>query len=337
MVFKNERMTLSVKSIGLAAAAILGLSACGGGDAAGGDYPEPDVSLNVGVAPDFFFTHLYLAVEEGFLAEQGIDANITEFASGLEASEGVISGQADLTGTTSATFGLLADSEGDFVAIAADRRGDGWFGLVGVDGLDIQDSSDVKGLEIATEHETVLDMHVRAFLEDHGLEEEDIDYQDVNTAQLVTGLSRGDFDAASLWEPNVTTALNNIDGAHIILDSEETMPVNGFTVAGNTIHEDQELANRVLTAIDNTIQWMEENPDEVIDRVMEISGIKDEELARTVQDKITYGLSFDEEEVDAIYAGRDFYQEHGIAEATDEQLERTFDTEIFEVWKETQK
>lgn len=270
IINKTSRKIQRSFAVIASSAMLLSLSACGSLDAASEGHPEPDISLNIGVAPDFFYTHYFIAVEEGFMAAEGIDARLTEFPSGREASEAIIAGQADLTGTTAATLSVLAESDNDLEAIASDQRGDGWFSIVTDGDVEVNDASDLQGLSIATEHSTVLDQHVRTFLDEHDVNPEDIDYGNVNIPQLVTGLARGDFEAASMWEPNVSTALYNIEGAEVALDSDETLPLNGFTAAGPTITDDPEVAERVLTALDKTIEWMEDNPDDVIDRVMDI-------------------------------------------------------------------
>ncbi|WP_170228461.1 ABC transporter substrate-binding protein [Nesterenkonia populi] len=316
----------------VSAASLLTLSACGdgGGNA---DHPEPDASIVVGVAPDFFFTHLYVAVQEDFFAAEGIEAELVEFPSGMEATEAITAGQADITSTTSSTLSLLAGSGSDVTALASNLVGDGWYGIVANEEAgDVSDSSDLEGLTLAAPHGSVLDMHVRNFLESHNLSAEDIDYEDVNAAQLVTGLTRGDFDAASMWEPNVSQSLAETEGSSVVLDSEETMPVTGYTVGGSDVVEDEELAVRVLTALDNAIDWIEENPDEVLDLVMENSGIDDESLAQTVQDKVSYRLDFSEEEVDEIYESRDFYESLGMTDATDDDVTQMYDTSTFEEW-----
>lgn len=84
------------------------------------------------------------------------------------------------------------------------------------------------------------------------------------------------------------------------------------------------------------MEWMDDNPDEVIDRVMDISGIQDEDLARTVQEKITYNLSFSDDQISDIYTTRDFYIEQGVIdETTDEQVAEMYDVSFMESWQES--
>ncbi len=318
---------------GLAVGSLVTLTACGGGTAAGDDVPEPVASIDVGVAPDFFFSHLYLAVQEGFFAAEGIDATITEFPSGGEATAAITAGQSDITSTTASTISTLAGRGGDVTALASNLVGDGWFAIVsnGQAG-EIGSAADLEGLSVAAQAGSVLDMHVRTFLLDHGADTDVIDYRDVTSAQLVTGLSRGDYDAASMWEPNVSRALTNIEGSSVVLDSDETMPVTGYTVAGAGITSDPDIVHRVLTALQNTIVWMDENPAEVLELVMGNSAIDDEELAQTIQDKITYRLDFSEEDVAAIHEAGAFYREQGLIEATEEDLEAMYDVSFYESW-----
>lgn len=321
----------------LSSGALLALTACGDSGAAGDDHPEPDVSLTVGVAPDFFYSHYYFAVREGFLAAEGIDASLTEFPSGREASEAIVAGQADVTGTTSSTLTVLAESDNDLVAIASEQRGDGWYGVVTNGDVDVSDVSDLEDLNIGTEHRTVLDQNVRAFLDSQDLGVDEIDYSDVNLAQLLTGLTRGDYEAASMWEPNVSSALANIDGAEVVLNSDEVMPAIGFMAVSPQVHEDEDVAHRLLTALDNTVEWMADNPDAVMDHVMETSGIDDEEVAEAVQEKITYEVGFSDEAVDDLYESRDFHVEQEIVgDVTEEQIAEMYDTELIESWEADQ-
>lgn len=311
------------------------LTACADDSATGAaDYPDPVASIDVGVAPDFFYTHLYLAVEKGFFAENGIDATLTEYPSGSEATEAITAGQNDLTSTTATTIASLSGSGSPAKAIGGNLVGEGWFAIVGNEGLgDVSTIEDLEGASIAAQHTTVLDMHVRSFLAMHDQTVDLVDYQDVKMAQLITGLTRGDYDAASMWEPNVTKALQSVPGASVVLDSDEALDVAGYLVASADVYEDQDVADRVLTAISETIAWMEENPDEVLATAMENSGLDDEELARTVQDKITYAMSaFTPERVAEIEAAAAFFTEQGVLDATPEETAEVYLPEVYDAW-----
>ncbi|WP_069387896.1 ABC transporter substrate-binding protein [Cellulosimicrobium cellulans] len=318
----------------LALVAATALTACSDATASGGDHPEPVASIDVGVAPDFFYTHLYLAVEQGFFAEQGIDATLTEYPSGAEATEAITAGQNDLTSSTATTLASLAGSGSPARSIGGNLVGNGWFAVVGNESLgDVSSVEDLEGASVAAQHTTVLDMHVRTFLDSHGESVDLIDYQDVKMAQLITGLTRGDYQAASMWEPNVTKALESVPGASVVLDSDEALDVAGYLVASADVYEDQDVADRVLTAIAETIEWMDAHPEEVLATAMENSGLDDEELAQTVQDKITYEMSgFTPERVAEIEAAAAFFTEQGVIDATAEETTETYLPEVYDAW-----
>jgi NitT/TauT family transport system substrate-binding protein len=328
---KTSRTLASGAALAMAAVT---LTACGSSSAAGDDTPEPVASIDVGVAPDFFYTHLYFAVEEGFFAQQGIDAKLTEYPSGSEATEAINAGQNDLTSTTATTIASLAGKDAPAKAIGANLVGQGWYGIVGSEELgDVDSIDDLAGVSVAAQAKTVLDMHVRTFLDTHGESVDFVDYQDVKTAQLLTGLTRGDFQAAAMWEPNVTKAVASIPGASVVLDSADVMDVRGYLISSPDVYENQDVADRVLTAVSNTIDWMNEHPEEVLEKAMDNSGLTDEELASTVQDKIGYEMSgFTPEHEAEIRGAAEFFSSEGVIDAEPEAATEVYLPEVYDTW-----
>jgi len=331
------KRTSRLAALGSLVAGSLLLAACSGSADAttsSGEEVETVATIGIGVAPDFFFSHLYFAVENGFFAEQGLEATLTEFASGQEATEAVISGQVDLTGTTGPTVVNFAARDTGVKAIGNYSTGEGWFAVVGNEQTkDVKDIEDVAGLKIATQFNNAIDRVVRKFLDNHGKDTSFVDYLDVKSPQLVSGLARGDYAAAALWEPNISTALQNIEGSSILLDSDEAVKMRGYNIFGKEVAEDADVRNRILTALDETITWMNENPDEVLAMAMKNSGIKDEELAASIQAKLTYELDLGQEDLDDIAAVQDFLEGQGILEATQEQIDASVGVEEFEAWR----
>lgn len=304
------------------------LTACGGASEA----TEGTTKITLAAAPDFFYSDMYLAVQEGFLEKHGFDAELVEFPSGAEAVEAINAGQVDVTSATAATIVNLAGKKADARAIGSTLVGDGWFSLVSGPDLDAHSISDLEGRTIAAQHNGVLDYHVRSFFGDHDYSLDNIDYQDVKNAQLLTGLSRGDFDAVSMWEPNVSKALASIPGSSVVLDSDETLPVTGYTVAGAAVYGDPDVMDRFQDAMAETIEWMEVNPDAVLELAMDKSGMSDEAMARTIQEKITYRWDFSATDTENLHATADFFRDMGLLTATDEQVAGVYDTSPFETW-----
>lgn len=291
-------------------------------------------AINVGVAPDFFFSHLYFAVQGGFLEEQGIKATLTEFASGQEATEAVTTGQSDLTGSTATTVVNLAGRDTGVKVLGSYADANGWFALVGnKQAAGITDIDDLAGMSVASQFGNAIDRVVRTFLANHGADVDLIDYRNVKSPQLMSGLARGDFAAAALWEPNISTALANIDGAEIILDSDQAVPVLGYNIFGKELADDPDLRERVLTALDNTIVWMQENPDEVVELAMSNSGIKDRDLATSIQSRMIYHpLTFDETNIEELADTAAFFRDQNLIDATDDDIADMYDQESFDTW-----
>lgn len=315
----------------IAAVLVGGLTACGSAEAS----EESKTKLTLAAAPDFFYSHIYLAVQEGFLEKHGIDAELIEFPSGAEAVEAINAGQADVSSATASTVVNLAGKGADAKAIGSNLVGNGWFSMVAGPNLQVSDISNLQGKTVAAQHNGVLDFHVRSFFADHSYGIDKINYQNVKNAQLLTGLSRGDFDAVSMWEPNVSKALATIPGSSVVLDSDKTLPVTGYTVVSSDVYGNEDVAKRFQDAMAETITWMKDNPEAVLELAMDKSGVSDEAMAKAVQGKITYRAEFSDTDVQNLHETADFFREMGLLKATDEQVKDVYDRTQFQAWSAT--
>lgn len=326
---------------GIGALAVIGLlSACSGG--AAGSNAASDVEITdtiaVGVAPDFFYTPFYFAVQKGFFADHGIQADLVEFPSGGEAVDGINAGQIDLTSASPTTLVNLAGKDSPARAISSNSVAEGWFAIVGGKKLaGAKSVDDLDGATFAAPHKGILDMETRTTFEVNGGDISKVDYQDVKAPQLVTGLARGDFDAVALWEPNVTKTLDSVPDTSIVLNSDEVMPSYGFTMASEKIWGDQDLADRVFAALQDGIDYMSEHQDETLQLVMKNSGISDEKIAQSIQDKMTFRLAFGADDIASLQAAQAFMTGQGVVSTTDEQFAATYMPEVYESYAASAK
>lgn len=298
------------KCVTLAAglAMALALTACGddGGSEGGGK------QLTVATQPDFFGIPLYLAVEKGFFEKEGLDAKVQEFPTGVEGTEAVVTGQADMTTVAGFPVASLAAKGAPVKVIGANATSNDWWGFAATD--DIKEPEDLYGKKVAFQSNSTANYWFDRFVEQHGLDKDKIEVVDAKFAQLVALFAKGDVDAIIHFEPNVTQAVSARKGSHVawVGGDDALNPLIGYVVAGSAISKDKDTGVKVLRALQAASDWMRENPDEVSKFVMTKTGISDAAQVKEIMAKIDFQVSFDDESLAQLQRIADYMLEKGL-------------------------
>lgn len=155
----------------------------------------------------------YLAIENGYFAEQGIEVEATRFTTGGEMTAPLAAGQLDV-GAGGITAGLLnAIARGLDLKIVADHShsapGRPVSALVVrqdlLAGGQIRTAADLRGRTLAIPSRTVSAMtSVRAWLAEGGLSLNDVSVQELPFPDMLPALANGSIDAAAPVEPFIT-------------------------------------------------------------------------------------------------------------------------------------
>ncbi|UCM87716.1 ABC transporter substrate-binding protein [Streptomyces marincola] len=254
-------------------------AACGPGG--GGDGSGPD-DLDLGVIPIIDVAPVRLGVEQGFFAEQGLDLTMTESQGGAAIVPAVTSGSLQI-GYSNIVSLLVARSQGVPVRMvsvgaraSADALDDGSGQLMAAD-EGITDVADLRGRTVAVN--TLLGINevaVRTGLERHGLSADDVSLVELPIPNMPAALAAGDVDAAMLSEPFTTIA--EADGAHAVPVSYaamgEGLPIAGWFTSESFAREHPDVLERFTTALERSLRYAEEHPDEaraVLDSYLDLA------------------------------------------------------------------
>lgn len=260
----------------LAALALLTpLAACGGdddsGDGGGGGAGEEVRELRVGVIPIVDVAPIYLGVEQGFFEERGMDIELVPGSGGAAAVPGVVSGDYDFS-FGNVTSVLLAGSEGlplrmvaNGVATTGDAETD-FSGVVVPGDSAIQDASGLQGQTVAVNNlKNIGEVTIRKAIEDAGGDPSDVNFVELPFPEMPAALQAGNIDAAWVVEPFLTVSRNQ--GARSVL-APFAEPIEDLTVAvyfttEQMLQEDPELVDEFQAAMEESLTYAQENPDEV--------------------------------------------------------------------------
>lgn len=145
----------------------------------------------------------FIAQERGFFKDNGLDVTIKEYDFGLKAADALVAGKADIA--TAADFVLTSYSfdHPDLRALATIAVSLTDEIIVRKDS-GIEKPQDLKGKKIGVAPKTKAEFFLAQYLAFSRVAYKDVHVVHLEPAQIVEALSKGEIDAASVWEPFVT-------------------------------------------------------------------------------------------------------------------------------------
>lgn len=246
-------------------------------------------TVKMGFAPDIFFAPLYIAKEKGFYEQQGIDAQITDFASGVEAGQALVTNQIDMTAETQ-NLGVILPSTSDVRTIARYSNAGKWWALIARPG--ITNVKDLVGKKVATQTGAQGEQWYQQLLAHEGIDRSSITFEDIKFPQLIPALTRGDVDAIITFQPNVAKALQTAKDSTVIRwgSDDDLAPTLGFMVVGKSLAANTDLAKKVIAAVKASDEWISKNTDEAVDIISKKTGITDKDMLKQIVSQVDFSV-----------------------------------------------
>ena len=254
------------------------VAACGGGgDTESGDEESSSggetTTLKVGVIPIADVAPLYVGIDQGFFADEGLEIEPQLASGGAVIVPSVVSGDFQV-GFSNATSLLIAASQG---LPARDRRagrgrwsrGEGGRGLgrgPGHEGQRDPEPADLEGKTIAVNTlNNVGPLTINTALDKAGVDYESVEYTEVEFPDMVGALDQGRVDAAWVVEPFLSQGVAEGD-VPIVYPYEETAPnltVATWFTTSEYAEANPDVVDGFVRAINESNEYAAENPDAV--------------------------------------------------------------------------
>lgn len=196
------------------------------------DAPERP-AITVGVLPIADVAPVYLALERGLFAAEGLEVTIELVQGGAAAIPALVGGDLHITYGNWVSF-LLANQEGiELRAVAAGvAAAPGFTELLAAAGSELQDNpAGLAGSTIAVNTlNNIGELAIRSTLREHDIDPDDVQLVEIPFPDMGAALDRGDVDVIWGSEPVPTSVKANL-GAVRVVDSF-IGPMEGFPVAG---------------------------------------------------------------------------------------------------------
>jgi NitT/TauT family transport system substrate-binding protein len=162
---------------------------------------------------------IYIALAKGFFEDEGLKVTVKAQSSGKVALDTVLDGNADVA-TVAELPVTLAVLKGQPVAVLVTlATGEGDYGVVARNDKGVTGPSDLKGKRVAVPFGTSADFFLDALLVRHKLSRADVRVINRKPDEMADTLEKGDAEAASTWEPHISTASKRLGGSAIVINS----------------------------------------------------------------------------------------------------------------------
>jgi NitT/TauT family transport system substrate-binding protein len=276
-------MNRQLSTVALAAAAALTLAACGGGGSDGGDSGMREVSI--GMLPITPTGALQVGIDQGFFEERDIDLTIETGQGGAALIPGVMSGKPQFASSNPVSLLTARDKGLDLQVVShwssEPEEGDGINGVVALDSSDIESAKDLEGASVAVNTlQSMGELTIREAVRKDGGDPDEVEFVELPFPDMPAALEAGNVDA--VWVPEPFMSGLTEAGEHLVgytsKDSVPGLPTQYIFTSAQLAKSDPELVADMTAALEETLTYADENPDEVRDAAAELTSVPREAL-----------------------------------------------------------
>lgn len=185
------------------------------GDVADEPTDAQPVTLNVAYMPNYgSLWSIENAINQGYMEEEGITVNLTEFQDGPTIIAAMESGSIDIGYIGQGAHKLCINGQATIFALSHISNGDALIGGEGITSV-----ADLAGKKVAYSSGSSSEDILLNSLTKEGMTMDDIEAVDMDASAIVTAMLSGGVDAAATWSPNSLKILEEMDTATKLTDN----------------------------------------------------------------------------------------------------------------------
>lgn len=272
MIGKIGSRFRGLRLLALSLAAMLWVAACSSGGQQSGSSAQP---LLVGLNTWSGYSGHHVAMKKGFYEQAGLNVQDTVFQSDSEEMTAFLAGKLDIAWLPSGdVVQMVAQNPAMKVVFLVDYSN----GADGILGRDIKTPADLKGKTIARENILFENVLLRAYLERGGLTEKDVTIKDLSAPDAATAFTAKRVDAAVTYEPYLTKAAKEGNGAVIFSTKDTNLIVDVVVVSQKLLDTRKAELISYFKAADKGIKLLMAGDTDALKAAAEKLGITSEEL-----------------------------------------------------------
>ena len=238
-------------------------------------------------------TLIYIAEDQNFFAQNGLNVTIRVYTSGMEAVNALFNGEVDFAATAEFPLVKKALDKEKISAIASIDKSQ-LQDLIGRKDHGILNISDLKGKRIGVTLGTIAQFYLGRFLMLHGINLQDVTIVNVNPSESEDALTKGTVDAIVIWQPYANTIENALANNVVIWPVQSSQTTYIVEVAKNDwIARHPDIVRRYVNALAQAEEYYVQHPDQTKSMMQKKLNYTDAYMA-AVWDKNQFSLSLDQ-------------------------------------------
>jgi NitT/TauT family transport system substrate-binding protein len=259
---------------------------------------EPIEKITFGVERSILPSAVWVADNEGYFQEEGLDVEIKEFDSGRTALATMLKeGGLDMVTVAQTPVMFNSFTRNDYAIIAGMVSSEDDVKILARQDKEIENPSDLRGKKVGITRGSTGHFYLGLFLTHSGLKLSEIETIDIEASQLPQALGDGRVDAISTWEPHILNAKKLLGEKAAVLEPSGGAKIFRedfyFVADRNFMDNNPEILKRFLKAIEKGEEFIRENEEEAINIVSQQLEI-DKELVISVWDQFEFSLFLDQ-------------------------------------------
>jgi ABC-type nitrate/sulfonate/bicarbonate transport system substrate-binding protein len=269
--------------VAVLALAVLAVAGCGddddggGGNGGSGGGGEP-ISLSIGI--DSVYAPMFLAQEEGFFEDHGVNVEVKQFAQGGEGMDAMVAGSIDVAGSADSTvlaragrtdlraLGVFVEDKGNYVKLVTRD--------------DINNPSQIKTIGVVPG--SISEYGAFKLMRSEGIDPASVKMVDAGPPEMPALLENGDIDAFVMWEPWPTRAEEM--GGKVLMKSGEFDLSYVLVLAAQKewLDSHREEARAIMEALAEAADEVEQDPGAAADAASAQAKLPPEQVEQAVED-----------------------------------------------------
>lgn len=207
------------------------------------------VTLNIAYMPNYgSLWSIMNAIDRGYLDDEGITVQLTEFQDGPTIIAAMESGSIDLGYIGQGAHKLCINGQATIFALSHISNGDALIGGPGITSV-----KDLKGKTVAYSSGSSSEDILVNSLNKEGMTMDDITAMDMDASAIVTAMLSGGVDAAATWSPNSLKILEEMPEATKLTDnmtfSDQTVSLASWICMPKYAEENRDILVRFTRAL----------------------------------------------------------------------------------------
>jgi len=206
------------------------------------------------------FALLYVAQQQGYFTDNGLNVTITDYSTGTVAVEALISGAVDIAGSSEyvVAFNAVQNQNISIIASLGEAQ---IVDLIAREDPGISEPADLKGKTVATAKSTIAEFDLGRFLAANGMTMQDITLVYYPPGQFAEAIGNGTVDAVVSWQLYNEQVKMRLETGFVDWPLQVDEPFFSVLSCRNDwLSSHPETINKLLVALSNAEEYVKSNP-----------------------------------------------------------------------------